>query len=155
MMNDSLATTQSLISALLSTVHADAASQTANDVAYVHNQTSANNALLLDVVRQLIPAFAELESALADIVAALENKANSAALLDIAAVLRTLRPTVNVVAPPANVTVDVQPTPITVEAIMPSPVVQFLPAPELSASWEVRIPGSFNSPDRLIYITRK
>lgn len=74
-------------------------------------------------------------------------------------------PEVNVAAHTVNVppqaaptvNVQVQPTPITVEAVMPAqpaPVIHVMPAPEAKPrKWKVTIPGSgYNAPDRVMTI---
>lgn len=110
---------------------------------------------------------AELNTALADIVAALENGTTG---VTIAEAIRSLRlrvdaptvnvtPTINVQPTPVTVENRVEPTPVTVEAILPAvpaPIVHIMPAPKAEPSvWEIRIRGQYGAPDRVMTITRK
>jgi len=99
----------------------------------------------------------EMSTALADLVAAIEGKTTDLAPL-VAAVRELAKaapPNVQVDVAQAKIDVKVEPTPVTVQ-VMPAPI-QIMPAPERpqeSAQWEIRIPGQFGAPDRVMQITK-
>jgi hypothetical protein len=106
------------------------------------------------------------ETALAEMIEAVGANATAAAVDRLAAAIREAAPVVNVASPQVsvaapNVTVKVEPTPITVEAVMPTPpeipapVVQVMPAQsQKGAKWEVRVPNTYGGPDRVMTIER-
>lgn len=91
---------------------------------------------------------ASIESSLADLAKGVEQSAKAIAGLK-------LQVNVPAQAAPA-INVQVQPTPITVEAVMPAPVVHFLPSEERSrvATWEVTLPAGGGYPKRVMTIKR-
>lgn len=109
-------------------------------------------------------ALGAIESGIADVVAKLGRDPDTKALDAITAAIAALKLDVTVNVPEAKapvVNLQVQPTPITVEAVMPpapAPVLHFLPAPPAQpvlGTWEVRIPGNgYNAADKVMTITR-
>ena len=98
-------------------------------------------------ISAVVSVLSSIESALSDLVAGSER-----APLDLGplvAAIKALKPTVTV-----------EPTPITVEAVMPeqaAPVIHnniTLPD-QKGAQWEVRIPGANGGKDKVMTITRK
>lgn len=131
--------------------------------------TSALESSLADVAASLDkPAVAQalgaIESALADLVGAVARDPDTKAIEGIAAAIAALKLGVTVNVPEGKapvVNVQVQPTPITVEAVMPTieipaPVLHFMPAPPAAlGTWEVTIPGEgYNAPNRKMTIKR-
>lgn len=134
----------------------------------------ANEALLVELSAALSDIVAALErrdgndeiaSALSDLVVAIEKRDSGHA--ELIEAIRSIRmPEVNV-APQINVQptpvrvenkVNVNPTPVTVEAVMPAspaPVVHVVPpAEQKGATWEIRLPGAYGAPTRVLTITR-
>ena len=118
----------------------------------VENASAAKQLAGIDAV------LGSLESSVSDIVAAIEGADSSQAISRLIDVVGKLKPsiTVNVPKPTADVTVQVNPTPINVEAIMPSPCAPIIHLVKEcnTATWEVRIPGVSGERDRLMYIKR-
>ena len=115
-----------------------------------------------------------IESSLADVVEAMTRDDDESPMLALAEAIKglklqapevtvspqiTVQPAAVTVRPP-DVKVSVQPTPITVEAVMPqqpAPVIHMMPAPEQGAcEWEIRVPGAYyGEPDRVLTITKR
>jgi hypothetical protein len=121
-----------------------------------------------------------VESMLTDLVENIEQGGGAAAIQAIAEAMRSIKmaapdvsvnPQINVSptpidvhvpqqAPPA-VNVNVEPTPVTVEAVMPAmpaipaPIIHMIEREQKGAVWEIRLPGQFGAPDRVMTITRK
>lgn len=102
---------------------------------------------LHDVEVALKARGAEESQALADIVAALDNR-KSTDLSGVVKELRALRE-----SKPPQVTVNVEPTPLTVHVAAPQ-VTFHSPSTE-NAQWEIRIQGKHGGPDTVATITRK
>ncbi|MFM7026041.1 MAG: hypothetical protein ACKOWC_08300 [Limnohabitans sp.] len=115
-----------------------------------------------------------IESSLADVVEAMTRDDDESPMLALAEAIKglklqapevtvnpqiTVQPAAVSVAAPA-VKVEVNPTPITVEAVMPqqpAPVIHMMPAQEQGAcEWEIRVPGAYHGvPDRVLTITKR
>lgn len=106
-------------------------------------------------IEQMLSA---IESTMAEIADGMSGERMAKAIEALGAAIERSAPTINIPkqATPA-VTVNVNPTPITVEAVMPrqaAPVVNFTPPDMKNATWEVRIPGQYGANDRVMTITR-
>ena len=108
---------------------------------------------------------ASVESTLADVASTIESSGIAKAIESVAEALRAVNPTVTVNVPQQKaptVNVQVNPTPVTVEAVMPAmpaqpaPVIHIMPAPDQKgATWKVTIPGTgYGASDRVMTITR-
>ncbi len=114
-----------------------------------------------DAIKGVMGAMNAIESALADVVKHLEQLASRqdapADFSPLADALRSINLTPQAIPAPA-VTVNVEPTPITVEAVMPPmpPAQIHLMRDDKTAVWEIKVPGShYGAPDRILTITRK
>lgn len=126
------------------------------------------SAALSDVVaalerRDTGDGIAEIASMLGDLVVAIEKRETGHdGLIEAIRAIRMpdLAPQINVQPTPVRVEnkVNVNPTPVTVEAVMPpapTPVVHVVPpADQKGATWEIRIPGAYGAPPRVLTITR-
>ena len=99
-----------------------------------------------------------IESGITDMVAAMEGRKDDA-LDRVAAAIAGLKPEVTVNVPPAKpavVNVQVQPTPIKFEALMPAaapPVIHLIERESALRKWRITIPGSgYNAPARVMTI---
>lgn len=115
-----------------------------------------------------------IESSLADVVDNVEKGGGAAAIKAMADALKTLTiaaPEVHVNVNPTpvpvtvnvpeqkapSVNVNVSPTPVTFEAVMPAaaaPVIHLIKEDPKPAKWEIRLPGQYGAPDRVMTITR-
>lgn len=114
----------------------------------------------------------ELSSALADMVVAVQAQMGpaeeiSATLVEMLQAMRDRKPGVDtaallaalkslrITAPEVKVINDVHPTPI--QNIVQPAAVHFMPAPadKSESVWEIRIPGQYGAPDRVMTITKK
>lgn len=147
------------IAAVMSRLQAQQAALTGLTAAVESSMADLTAAIERPALEQHLAA---IESGLADILAALEKGAAGTAIAD---AIRAMPPAmVNVPALPAPVVqVNVQPTPIQFEAVMPrvpAPVVHVIPppppppAPPVTGKWVVRIPQPYG-PDRVMTITRE
>lgn len=90
----------------------------------------------------------EIASSLADLVGLLEKRkaVDLTALVKAVQQLRITAPEVCVTVEPTPVQVTVQPAEVTV---------QVLPPKDLPTEWEVRLPGLYGAPDRVMTIRKK
>lgn len=93
-----------------------------------------------------------IEGALADVAEGLQNPGVEQALKELVKALAGMN------QKPPVVNVEVNPTPITVEAVMPpspAPIIHVMPAKEQGEqSWQVSVVGRQGEPPRLMTITR-
>lgn len=104
-------------------------------------------------------AFLAIETGLADIAVALEQQIDLSPVVEAIRSLKLEAPAVTV-APQINVhptPVTIAPAQVTLEAVIPpaaTPVVHIMPSTEAGATWEVRIPGQYGAPGRVMTIVR-
>lgn len=117
----------------------------------------------------------ELSGGLADVVEAMKDKSEAGAMEEISATLVDMKEVIEAATKSKSydgmvaaikairiqssaVTVNVSPTPITVEAVLPpspAPIVHFLPDPSAKgATWEVTVPGRYGEGNRTMIIKR-
>lgn len=114
----------------------------------------------------------ELSGGLADVVEAMKEKSEAGAMEEISATLVDMKEIIEAATKSKSYdgmvaaikairiqsTVNVSPTPITVEAVLPpspAPIVHFLPDPSAKgATWEVTVPGRYGEGNRTMIIKR-
>lgn len=123
----------------------------------------------LDALESLLN---EISGGLADVVEAMKDKSEAGAMEEISSTLVDMKEVIEaatqnksydgmvaaIKAIRIQSTVNVNPTPITVEAVLPpspAPIVHFLPDPSAKgATWEVTVPGRYGEGNRTMIIKR-
>lgn len=100
----------------------------------------AGMAALVAAIEQGQAPLEEISTTLVDMLAKLDSKPPITEVVNAIKALRI----------ESHITVD--PTPI--RNIVQPAEVRFLPAPDLGATWEVRMPGHYNGPDRVMTIKK-
>ena len=99
-------------------------------------------------ISAVVSVLSSIESALADLVAGVDRPALD--LAPLVAAIKAFKPSVTVQPAKAAVQVNVEPTPVTIEAH------NHITIPEQKgAQWEVRIPSGNGGRDKVMTITRK